>query len=461
MASLFLAWHPALALAHASERGFVLLLPTGHYLVGGGLAVAFSFVVLLFVSPHRLEALASWRLRLFPLPLALRSAANWASFFALALALCAGFAGSHDPLDNPLPLTFWTLFWIGVPLVQGTLGDVWSLLDPWAAPCRLASRLGLRFRWRLPRRLGVTPALVLLFSFIWFELIDPAPDDPSRLAAVLAVYWTLTFAAMLAFGHRTWGRQGEVFTVLFGMLARFAATETVRGRDGRRNLALCPPGAKLQRVSALPPSGTLFLLLALAGVAFDGLSRTFLYLGLIGVNPLEYPGRSSLMPVNTAGLVLGFGVLAALFGGSIRIGQLIAGSRNGLWDDAGLLVWSLVPIALAYQFAHYLTGLLVNAQYWLVSLSDPFERGWNLFGTAQMPVRAAIAAGSDAAWGVWNAQAAAIVGAHVLAVAAVHGLAGRLHPQRERAALFLLPLTLLMIGYTVFGLWLLSTPTAM
>ena len=35
--------------AHGSERGFVLLLPTGHYLVGGALAVAASFVLLAVV----------------------------------------------------------------------------------------------------------------------------------------------------------------------------------------------------------------------------------------------------------------------------------------------------------------------------------------------------------------------------------------------------------------------------
>lgn len=455
----FLACCPDAALAHASERGFVLLLPTTHYLVGGALAVALTFVVLLFVPPRGLETLAARRLPLFSLPRAFPGIANWTSFLALALLLCAGFSGSRDPLDNPLPLTVWTLFWIGVPLVQGTLGDVWSLLDPWAAPCRLASRLGLRARWRLPSGLGVAPALPLLFLFIWFELIDPAPDDPARLAAVLAAYWIATFAAMLLVGHRTWSRQGEVFSVLFGMLARFAVTETVRGKDGRRSLAFRLPGAKLRRAPALPLPGTLFLLLALAGVAFDGFSKTFLYLGLIGVNPLEHPGRSSLVLVNTAGLALAFATFAALFLGGIRIGQALAGSRGGLREEAGLAVWSLVPIALAYQFAHYLTGFLVNAQYWLVSLSDPLERGWNLFGTARLPVRAAVAAGSDAAWAVWNAQAAAIVGAHVLAVAVAHGLAGRLHPERGRAAFFLLPLTLLMVFYTVFGLWLLSTPT--
>ena len=42
---------PDTAFAHASDRGHVLLLPTGHYIVGGALAVAASFFVLFFVRP--------------------------------------------------------------------------------------------------------------------------------------------------------------------------------------------------------------------------------------------------------------------------------------------------------------------------------------------------------------------------------------------------------------------------
>ena len=144
----------------------------------------------------------------------------------------------------------------------------------------------------------------------------------------------------------------------------------------------------------------------------------------------------------------------------VFVGERLAGSRQSFVTAAGTFVWSIVPIALAYHFSHYLTALLVNGQYALVALSDPFSLGWNLFGTAHMPVSAAIAAGSDAAWVVWNAQAAAIVGGHIVAVLAAHRLAFRLHDAPRGASLSQLPLTVLMIAYTVFGLWLLSTPTA-
>ena len=51
-----------------------------------------------------------------------------------------------------------------------------------------------------------------------------------------------------------------------------------------------------------------------------------------------------------------------------------------------------------------------------------------------------------------------IVVAHVLAVATAHFLALRNTSSLREAILSQSPMTALMIGYTLFGLWLLSTP---
>ena len=41
-----------------------------------------------------------------------------------------------------------------------------------------------------------------------------------------------------------------------------------------------------------------------------------------------------------------------------------------------------MPIALVYVAAHYLTFLLFEGQAIVYLASDPFGRGWDLFGTA-------------------------------------------------------------------------------
>src|SRR5690606_4552390 len=97
-----------------------------------------------------------------------------------------------------LPLVVWTLFWVGLTLVQGILGDAWCALNPWYGPWRLVhlvarGRIG---RFTLPARLGRWPAVAGLLAFGWFELVDIAPDNPQRLACVITAYWLVTFAGM-------------------------------------------------------------------------------------------------------------------------------------------------------------------------------------------------------------------------------------------------------------------------
>lgn len=457
------AWQTLPALAHASDRGHVLLLPTGHYIAGAALAVAASFLVLALLPPERLVAFWRRRLPLGSIP-DLRLAVSLASFTVFAVLIAAGFIGSRDPLSNPLPLTVWTLLWVGLTLAQGLFGNLWAWLNPWYGPYRLVTRaLGATADadcpLHLPEWVGYFPAFILFLAFAWFELIYPAPDDPARLAIAAGTYWLFSFAAMLTFGYERWSRQGEFLSAFFAMIARFGIFDGKQ--DGPRlRLALCWPGAKLNEAEALPPSGALFLLATLASVSFDGFSKTFFWLGLNGINPLELPGRTALIGTNSRGLAAMFLLLATIGLLAVLAGERLVRSNQPLQQSAGLFVWSIVPIALAYHFSHYLTALLVNGQYALVALSDPFARGWNLFGTAHMPVEAGIVMGANSAWLLWNLQAAAIVAGHVLAVLVAHLLAWRLHPSAARASLSQLPLTLLMIGYTVFGLWLLSTATA-
>jgi hypothetical protein len=454
--ALLAAFMPGEALAHASERGHVLLLPTGYYSIGGALAVAASFLVLALVPPRLLTGIWSKELVLFPLRAEAKTVTSLLSFLFFAILVAAGFWGSRDPLSNPLPLTIWTLLWVAMALVQGLLGDAWAWLNPWYGPCRLVAR----FRRNdaplaLPQRLGMWPAVVLLLAFAWFELVYPAPDDPERLARAAGLYWLATFIAMLIFGHEQWSRRGEFLSVFFRVLSHFA----LLGRDEQGRLTLRWPGARLLETGPLPKSGVAFVLLALSSVSFDGLTHTFFWMGILGVNPLDFPGRTAVMAPNTIGLLASFAVLGAVFMLAVRLGDALAG-QTGRDDSAGLLVWSIVPIALAYHLAHYLAALMVDSQYALVALSDPFALDWNLFGTAHLHVEAAITSGAGAAWVLWNIQAGAIVAGHVLAVLVAHALACRLYGDARRATFSQLPLTLLMIGYTVFGLWLLATPSA-
>ena len=450
------------ALAHAADRGHVLLMPTGYYLWGGAAAVAVSFLVLAVVRPAPLARAARWRRHLFHLPTTLRPLLSLACFLLLAALVVAGFLGSRDPLSNPLPLMVWTVFWVGVTLAHGLVGNLWWWINPWYAPWRLLSRLATAAQRPipLPQWAGYWPAIAQFAAFAWFELVYPAPDDPARLAFAVTVYFCVNLGAMLVFGHEAWSRRGEPLSVFLAMIARLAIVVGGPERDGWRAVSPCLPGARLATAEPLPPSGALFLLLALGSVSFDGLMRTFFWLGLFGVNPLEFPGRSGVIGIGTFGLLATVAVLALAFFGAVAVGQRLAGGGDTV-ATAGLLVWSIIPISIAYHFSHYLSTLVINGQYALAALSDPLMTGADLFGTAGMHVQAGMLMGAQSAWIVWNLQAAAIIGGHLLAVLVAHVLAWRIHGTARAAAMSQIPLAGLMVLYTAFGLWLLSSPTAM
>ena len=100
----------------------------------------------------------------------------------------------------------------------------------------------------------------------------------------------------------------------------------------------------------------------------------------------------------------------------------------------------------------------VDVQYAVRAASDPFARGWDLLGTRDLHVVTSFLSDPGRVYAIWHTQVALIVGAHVASVFIAHALALRLTGRAAVAARSQLPLVLLMIGYTVLGLWLLSTP---
>lgn len=284
------------------------------------------------------------------------------------------------------------------------------------------------------------------------------------LAGAVAGYLLTHFAGVFVFGER-WLRQAEPFSVFFRMTSWLAPlglrAPTGRAADGAgmREAHLMVPPLKLLAVEAPGLSGAAFVLLVLASVSFDGLSRTFAWLHLLGVNPLVYPGRTALIVPNTLGLLALFAVLCLVYLLAVSFVSRLAEVSAPVSRLVSLFVLSLVPIACGYHFAHYLPVFLVDVQYAVRAASDPFARGWDLLGTRDLHVVTSFLSDPGRVYAIWHTQVALIiVGAHMASVFVAHALALRLTGRAAVAARSQLPLVLLMIGYTVLGLWLLSSP---
>lgn len=451
--ALVVAGIPGEAAAHAAERGLIMLLPTGYYLAGGAAAVALTFLALGIARTRWTTAYATAERQIEVRVPFIGAAVQWSSFVCFAVLIYAGFAGSRDPLINPLPLVIWTVWWVGFTALVAIAGDLWRWVNPWSAPVRLIRRFSGP-PTPLPEWVGYWPALISLLAFAWFEIVHIAPDDPARLGRAVAVYWLVHLVAMVIYGEDAWRARGEAFSVFFALIGRVG----VVGLSGKA-LSFRWPAGGLTGFAVLPLSGWLFAVAAIATVTFDGLSGTFWWLGLIGVNPLEFPGRSAVMVENTAGLVTTWIAMAAAFAASVWLGLRIAGAPVPAAHAIGRLALSLLPIALAYHLAHYLPVLLVNGQYALLAATDPVGTGADWLGVGPWQVTTSFLTDLAQVEMIWQIQTGVIVAGHLLAVLVAHAIALDLDLDPRRVLIAQIPLAGLMVLYTTLGLWLLSTPT--
>ncbi len=444
--------------AHSAERGLVLLLPTELYVVGGAASVLASFLLLSVISVDRFKRFANRKIRLFSCREFVGTFSSLISFAIVCGLLFFGINGSADPLSNPLPLVFWTGFWVMFTMIQCLTGDLWRFLNPWQGPTRLTRRLCRlpNSLLKLPKGVGYLPAIIIFVSFAWFELIDIAPEDPKRLAIFLVIFWLINFVAVLVFGEKDWFERGEPFSIFFRLIGAIAPFH--RGSEGKDNRAiyLCIPGYKLTRLPTLPISGVIFVLITLGTVSYDGLSRTYMWLKIIGVNPLEYPGRSGVWMQNTTGMVIALICLIFLFAMCVLLGIRRAG-KSSFRQLSGRLVYSIIPISLVFHCAHYLTQILVNSQYLVLALNDPMGSGVSLLGLNHFHVTTSILSHLDSVSIVWGVQTIVIVIGHIVGITIAHSIALSEFPNKEEATKSQYFLAGLMVAYTVFGLWLLST----
>ncbi len=444
---------PGLAWAHASEQGFVLLLPTDVYITAGVASVALTVVLLALVPARWVQGLFR-PLPLLPrLNLPLHHVTSCATALLLAGLVWLGLEGPRDPLANMLPLVVWTLWWIGSVAVQGLIGNHWRWTNPWTGPMAVLARLtGLRAPWRYPRWLGFCPGIAVFLAFAVLLLADPAPADPARLAVFAGGYWYATVLGVVLFGPR-WLIRAEAFTILMRAYARIG----LLGRRGA-HLSLGLPGWKVLHRPVTPPGLAIFCLVLLGTGSFDGLNETFWWLGLLGLNPLEFPGRSAVVTQTILGLMAANTALIVFFAASVWLGLRIVRAPIGLRAGFCLFAPSILPIALGYHIAHYLTSFMVDGQYILKAATDPLGTGADLLGLGQFYVTTGFFNTPGTVRAIWLTQVGAVVLGHVIAILLAHVLAIRALGTRQNAALSQAPLALFMVAYTFFGLWLLASP---
>jgi len=188
---------------------------------------------------------------------------------------------------------------------------------------------------------------------------------------------------------------------------------------------------------------TAVVLVVLGGTTFDGLTRSAIWVDLVG----DRFGWSRTI-FNTAGLVWAVVMIGLVYLLGSRLGATLTPLSDREFAD--LFAPTLIPIMLAYAVAHYFSLVVFEGQNFWINLADPFGQGWNLNGAAGNTVDFLVISTAVIAW----VQVLAIVIGHVVAVLAAHDRALESF-EHEVVLRSQYPMLVVMVAYTVVGLFLL------
>jgi hypothetical protein len=268
---------------------------------------------------------------------------------------------------------------------------------------------------------GRWPAAALLLFLIWMELVLRGGVGSTLFVAIVG-YTAFTLAMMAQFGRDAWRANGEVLNVWFRVLNRLAPLGLAdeRGRLRRRSF-----GSGLLD-GGWQTADVVLIALGTGSILFDGLSQTAPWFELLGAPPA---GPLTIQLLGFLGLVV--------------VAALVVSRAVGLSGTAA----GLLPIAVGYLLAHYLTFVVIDGQRLFIALSDPFHQGWDLWGTAfNEPTGDFLAPGL-----VWTAQIVTVVGGHMTGAWAGH-VAAASHSGAD-VRLRQVPLAVVMVVLTTVTLW--------
>jgi hypothetical protein len=452
-------------LLHGFGQRYDLPISLALYLFAAGGVVLVSFVLVVLFAGDQVGSKAIEYTRR-PMPSLARIARSPVprvvggviGIAALVAAIVTGLFGSTRPELNPAEYIVWIYFWAGTVILSGLVGNLWYLLNPWAAVYDAATRfVRLGPVWKLPN-LGVWPAAAAYFAFACLELTSGMANRPWLVATLALAYTAVTLAGMVLFGRDEWLEHCEAFTVLFGIVGRFGPVEAERDAGGRISMVyLRPWGVGLLKPGPMGWDRALFVILMLSTLAFDGIIATNAWQQFTtALEPIWLPmGSFGFFFIRTLGLLLLTFTFLLVFVAVMRLVITFGKRKVDLTETVSVFALTLVPIALVYNAAHNYSYLVVQSQNLIPLLNDPLGKGWALWpAVAQYKPSFALAQVST----IWYAQVVLIVLGHIIAVYLSHLRASERFRSAQRVLLSQYPMLLLMVTYTMTSLWILAQP---
>jgi hypothetical protein len=466
---------PTVSSAHSFGTPFVLPIPFWIYVYGCAATLIVTFAVLGIFASGPVSSASARRLE-FNVNTLTYAAGRWVFWVlragaagCLILTVLAGLIGGADEGNYIGMVLFWVVFLLGFTYLTLILGDLYAYINPWKLFVEWLDKIGVNFsisRLPYPESFGYWPAFLFYLALIWIELF--VKPDPSSLSILLIIYSATTFIGVTLFGKAIWFSRADFFSVFFNLVGKLAPLEYVDGRGDlpqKVRFRLPFAGALNERPAHI--SLVLFVLFMLSSTVYDGIYDTQLWTAFFWRSALWL-----LQPIWGADLGKAQGMLVGAFRVYRKVGLLafpflyLGFYILALWGAKVLtratiplrtlafdFCYSLLPIAVAYHFTHYYTFLIVEIGNLPSMLTDPFGLGWNLFGLQENLQSPALKMGV-----IWHTQVFVILLGHLVGVVLAHNVAARTFPTRRQIVVSQLPLLLLMVVYTLIGLWILTLP---
>jgi hypothetical protein len=414
-------------------------------ILGAAAAVAVSFVVLALAwRTPRYDAATSGR----PAPAwlarsvdssALHVALRLLGVLALLYLVLVALRGK-DLLINPIFGIFYVWIWVGLVPLSLLFGPVWRAFSPFrtitAGLARISGGNADAGVFTYPERLGLWPAAVGLYAFVWMELVYPHNVDLGPVRLWCALYLAVMIIGGALFGNGFYAR-ADPFEVYSSLVAKLS----VWGRRDRM-LVIRSPLANLDTTPALP--GLVAVVAVLFGsTAFDAFRESTRWLTFIQGNDASTYLQNNL---GLLGFCLGVGLILTVACVATGVGPDIR--RRELPSQ---LSHSVVPIIVGYIVAHYLSYVGEIGTQPLIQASDPLSNGSNLLGTGTWSVNYWL---SYHPTFLADTKVVAVVTGHVVGVIAAHERAIKILPKKHQLT-GQIPLLLAMVAFTVGGLYLL------
>ena len=360
----------------------------------------------------------------------------------------AGFAGRQGPQDNLAPTFIFIIFWVGLVFAIALFGDVFRAFNPWRALGRVLAPVlpAARGRTRSASAAGRPRSASRLHLDRARLGLGRAARSASAIAASVYVVGDADRAGALRRRH-----VGAPRRRLRGVLQPVRPDLGLRDARPRRRR---PPVPRRPAGAGSAPGTVAFISVMIGTVTFDGLSQGKLWKDFAAeLNDLFASGRElrdRAQAPATVGLLLGVGLVAGFYVLGIKGARSVGGDlgEERLRDG---FVHSLVPIAMVYVAAHYLTFLLFEGQ---ASATSPRTRS-AAAGTCSAPRPRASTTASSARTNLVRAGGLRRAG-HVAALVLAHDRALALYGQAQAGGAVPVLDAGVMVGFTTLALWLLA-----